>query len=124
MRSIHSPKVAINPEIYQGFTLSQRSGTCHGHRHGHRPLPAEWYEYSLEAGTKAALQTLFHRASKQIPAEIKSHTSDVIFSSHGETRVYFPCPFKETEAASALKVVEAGAVAAIADLRYAKRKRR
>lgn len=81
-------------------------------------------EYSLEAGTKAALQSLLHRANRQIPAEIKSHADDVIFSSLAENKIFIPCPLKETEAASALKAVEAGAVAAIADIRYGKRKKK
>ncbi|TVY59043.1 Succinyl-CoA--L-malate CoA-transferase beta subunit, partial [Lachnellula suecica] len=34
------------------------------------------------------------------------------------TQIYFPCPFKETEATVALKSIEACAVAAIADVRY------
>ena len=81
-------------------------------------------KYSLQAGTKCALQSLLHRASKQIPAEIRSHTSEVIFSSSGGNQVYFPCPFKETEAASALKAVEASAATAIADIRYGRKKRK
>ena len=81
-------------------------------------------EYSLEAGTKAALQSLLHRARKEVPEEIRSYTGDVIFTSPADNQIYFPCPLKETEAASALKAIEAGAVAAIADIRYGKRKRK
>ena len=39
-------------------------------------------------------------------------------------QIYFPCPFKETEAAVALKTIEACAVAAIADLRYGEQRRK
>jgi hypothetical protein len=39
----------------------------------------------------------------------------------GDQTIYFPCPFKETEAAAALK---ASTVAAIADLRYGPQNRK
>ena len=47
------------------------------------------------------------------------HITGVKFQSiENESRISLPCPFKETEAISALKATEAGAVAALTDLRH------
>jgi hypothetical protein len=56
--------------------------------------------------------------------EILERLADVILTTAADgTRIYFPCPFKETEAAVALKSIEASSVAALADLRFGKKKR-
>lgn len=80
-------------------------------------------EYSVRDGAKRALEALSRKA--ELPSEILEHLKDVVFTSttKGDC-LYFPCPFKETEAASALKAVEASAVAAIADLRYGEKRRK
>lgn len=95
--------------------------------------------YSLLRGAQNALCSLLAATTNQIPSEVKKHlqhvnfhtassatsTSDTSSPSPSDTDgLYFPCPFKETEAAAALKAVEASAVAAIADLRYGEKKRK
>jgi hypothetical protein len=80
-------------------------------------------EYSVRDGAKYALQALQQKA--ELPPELQAHLKNVVFSSTttGDC-LYFPCPFKETEAASALKAVEASAVAAIADFRFGQAQRK
>jgi len=75
--------------------------------------------YSLKNGAAIALESLLQVSCYEIPSEFSSLIKKVNFCSNdGEERISLPCPFKETEAVSALKAVEAGAVAAFTDLRY------
>lgn len=81
--------------------------------------------YSLESGTLAALEALLERSRNEIPEAFREHVGQVTFhSAERESRISLPCPFKETEAVSALKAVEAGAVAALTDLRHGKQSRK
>ena len=53
------------------------------------------------------------------------HDTILLFESNGqEDQTAFPCPLKETEAISALKAVEAGVLAAVADLQDGREARR
>ena len=80
--------------------------------------------YSLKTGTATALSALLDVAKQEIPNEFYDHVTDVKFhSTEEEGSVSLPCSFKETEAVSALKAVEAGAVATLTDLRYGPEKR-
>jgi hypothetical protein len=75
--------------------------------------------YSVIDGSKKATEALTKLAGDQIPSEILQHLEDVTLTTATDgTQIYFPCPFKETEATVALKSVEASVVAAIAQLRY------
>ncbi len=75
--------------------------------------------YSMVCGAKQALRDLRSLVGDQIPPEAVSYLDKVTFSTCSDGhRIYFPCPFKENEAAAALKAVEASVVAAISDLRY------
>lgn len=75
--------------------------------------------YSLKDGTASALKALLQRSNHELPIEIQNRTQAVTFHSiEGNGRISTPCPFKETEAVSALKAVEAAAIARIADVRY------
>lgn len=77
------------------------------------------HKYSLQDGAACALKDLLNRTRHEIPDEVIAKTHEVKFHSiEGDGRISTPCPFKETEAVSALKAVEAASVAAIADLRY------
>lgn len=81
--------------------------------------------YSVLSGSKLATDTLSKAAGNQLPPEILQHIEDVtLVTATDGTQIYFPCPFKETEAAVALKTIEACAVAAIADLRYGEQRRK
>lgn len=75
--------------------------------------------YSVLDGSRKATETLTKVAGSQLPTEILQHLGDVTLTTATDgTQIYFPCPFKETEATVALKSVEASAVAALADLRF------
>jgi len=75
--------------------------------------------YSLKNGAAIALDSLLQVSFHEIPNEFRYHAKKVNFCSiDGEGRISLPCPVKETEAVSALKAVEAGAIAALTDLRY------
>lgn len=81
-------------------------------------------QYSVVLGAKQALKHLRLLAGNQIPSEVDPYLERVSISTHSDGHsIYFPCPFKENEAAAALKAVEAAVVAAIADLRYGAQKR-
>ena len=81
-------------------------------------------KYSLKTGTATALSALLDVAKQEIPNGFYDHITGVKFQSiEEEARISLPCSFKETEAVSALKAVEAGAVAALTDLRYGLEKR-
>src|SRR4051812_27653581 len=73
--------------------------------------------YTLLEGTRSALQHLLARAKGQFPEECLQHIARVGFSTANDSGTpYFPSPLKQTEAISAIKVVEAGVAAAIADI--------
>jgi len=75
--------------------------------------------YSVLDGSKRATTTLARLVVDQLPSECLQHLEDVTLTTSTDgTQIYFPCPFKETEATVALKSLEASVVAAIADLRY------
>ncbi|KAF2738842.1 alpha-methylacyl-CoA racemase [Polyplosphaeria fusca] len=80
--------------------------------------------YTLLDGTRQALDHLLSRAQGQIPDESLSHIANVNFSTANSGSPYFPSPLKQTEAISALKAVEAGLAAAIADLQNGTQDRR
>jgi hypothetical protein len=81
--------------------------------------------YSVIYGAKQALKDLRSLLGDQIPPEVDSHLERVSISTCSDGhKIYFPCPFKENEAAAALKAVEGAVVAAIADLRYGAQKRK
>lgn len=87
--------------------------------------PPNTTPYSVITGSKEATQNLLHATSGQIPQEILKHLENVTYTTATDgTQIYFPCPFKETEATVALKSIEASVVAAIADLRYGEQKRK
>ena len=81
--------------------------------------------YSVIDGCKHGTEALRKAAGEQLPPELLQHIKDVtLVTATDGTQIYFPCPFKETEAAVALKTIEACAVAAIADLRYGEQRRK
>ncbi|PQE13225.1 caib baif family enzyme protein [Rutstroemia sp. NJR-2017a BBW] len=81
--------------------------------------------YSVIEGAKQATQALLEVASSELPSEVSKKIQNVTLTTNTDgTQIYFPCPFKETEATVALKSVEASFVAAIADLRYGAEKRK
>ena len=91
-----------------------------GYTNGIRTTP-----YSVIDGSKRATEALKTLAGNQLPPEILKHAREVTLTSAIDgTQIYFPCPFKETEATVALKSIEASAVAAIADLRYGNQNRK
>ncbi|KAM0152180.1 hypothetical protein ACHAPG_007837 [Botrytis cinerea] len=81
--------------------------------------------YSVINGSQEATRTLQQLVSSKLPSEVLKHLEKVTYTTATDgTQIYFPCPFKETEATVALKSVEASVVAAIADLRYGEQKRK
>jgi hypothetical protein len=81
--------------------------------------------YSVIEGAKQATQALLEVAGSELPSDVFKHIQNVTLTTNTDgTQIYFPCPFKETEATVALKWVEASLVAAIADLRYGAEKRK
>lgn len=75
--------------------------------------------YSVLEGSRAATQALQKLVGDQLLPEFAEHLKDVTLTTATDgTQIYFPCPFKETEATVALKSVEASVAAALADLRY------
>jgi len=79
--------------------------------------------YSMRKETRRALRKLLQLAKGQIPLECRQLIADVSFTSSNAGVPTFPCPLKETEAAGALKAIEGGIAAAIANLRYGARAR-
>ncbi|KAJ8110200.1 hypothetical protein OPT61_g6892 [Boeremia exigua] len=73
--------------------------------------------YSLLEGTKTALEQVLLKAKDNLPREALPHISRIHFSTANTGSPYFPSPLKQTEAITALKAVEAGVAAAIADLK-------
>ncbi|KAF2139567.1 uncharacterized protein K452DRAFT_289573 [Aplosporella prunicola CBS 121167] len=80
--------------------------------------------YSMADETRRTLDNLLHLAKSQIPSECRDIIARTTFHTDNTGSPYFPCPFKETEATSALKAVEAGMAAAIADLVYGEQDRK
>lgn len=81
--------------------------------------------YSVINGSQEATRTLQQLVGSELPSEVLKHLEKVTYTTATDgTQIYFPCPFKETEATVALKSVEASVVAAIADLRYGEQKRK
>ncbi|KAF2194940.1 CoA-transferase family III [Zopfia rhizophila CBS 207.26] len=72
----------------------------------------------LLEGTRDALDHLLYKAKHQLPEECFPHIAKANFSTANTGTPYFPSPLKQTEAISALKAVEAGVAAAIADFSY------
>ncbi|KAG4025932.1 hypothetical protein MFRU_048g00430 [Monilinia fructicola] len=88
-------------------------------------IGADTKPYSVIDGAKEATRTLQQLTGSELPSEILKHLENVTFTTATDgTQIYFPCPFKETEATVALKSVEASVVAAIGDLRYGEQKRK
>lgn len=88
-------------------------------------IEADTKPYSVIDGAKEATRTLQQLTGNELPSEILKHLENVTFTTATDgTQIYFPCPFKETEATVALKSVEASVVAAIGDLRYGEQKRK
>jgi hypothetical protein len=72
-----------------------------------------------------ALAQLLRSANDVIPREVKCRAKEVVFGLNGRRdQIGLPCPFKETEAISALKAVEAGLVATITNLQDGHKARR
>jgi hypothetical protein len=80
--------------------------------------------FSTVEGCSAALKALLHLTQDEVPKESLPLIDTVAFKSVNDGSPYFPCPLKETEAISALKAVEAGVAASIANLVYGERQRR
>ena len=77
------------------------------------------HRYSVLDGARKATETLRKLAVDQLPPESFQHLDGVTLTTTTDgTQIYFPCPFKETEALVALKSVEASVAAAIAALRF------
>ncbi|OCK78547.1 alpha-methylacyl-CoA racemase [Lepidopterella palustris CBS 459.81] len=81
-------------------------------------------DYSMLRETRKTLDTLLRLAKDQIPDECLPIINNVEFTTANTGSPYFPSPFKQTEATSALKAVEAGVAASIANIAYGERKRR
>jgi hypothetical protein len=97
------------------------AGAANGYTNG---KPAG-QKYSVLEGAQDATAALKNVARDQLPPEILEHLQNVQLTTATDgTQIYFPCPFKETEATVALKSIEASAVAAIADIRYGKERRK
>jgi hypothetical protein len=80
--------------------------------------------YSMQRESRKALSLLLGLTKAQIPPECRKLILDVAFSTLNAGTPYFPCPLKQTEAISALKAVETGIAAAIANFRFGQRPRR
>lgn len=75
--------------------------------------------YSVLDNSRKATESLCKVAGQLLPTEVLHQLKNVTYTTATDgTQIYFPCPFKETEATVALKSVEASIVAAIAALRY------
>lgn len=63
--------------------------------------------YSVIDGCKHGTEALRKAAGEQLPPELLQHIKDVtLVTATDGTQIYFPCPFKETEAAVALKTMK------------------
>ncbi|KAJ8065075.1 hypothetical protein OCU04_005788 [Sclerotinia nivalis] len=87
--------------------------------------PSGTTPYSVVDGSQEATRKLQQLVGGELPSDVLKHLEDVTYTTATDgTQIYFPCPFKETEATVALKSVEASVVAAIADLRCGELKRK
>lgn len=74
--------------------------------------------HSVQEGIELALAQLLRSANDIIPREVKCSAREVVFELNGRRdQIGLPCPFKETEAISALQAVEADLVATITNLK-------
>ncbi|KAF1958366.1 CoA-transferase family III [Byssothecium circinans] len=89
------------------FIGATNDNVCNGSSH---------HSSALLDGTRRALKHLLAQANGQLPKECLPHVQSVGFSTANTGSPYFPSPLKQTEAISALKAVEAGLAALIADL--------
>jgi hypothetical protein len=80
--------------------------------------------YYMLDETENAREKILRAAESQIPSGCEDLIRAVTFTTANNGTPHFPCPFKETETAGALKAVEAGIATAIADLRYGKQPRK
>ena len=96
-------------------SVNGQNGTAVSHAGGSNPMLKD---------TRAALGQLLHQAGNQIPAEVLPLIENVVFNTTNSGSPYFPTPFKQTEAISALKAVEAGLASAIANLEHGDKQRR
>ncbi|KAF2455789.1 CoA-transferase family III domain-containing protein [Lineolata rhizophorae] len=71
--------------------------------------------YSMLDETQRTLSTLLSLAKDQIPSECLPYVANVDFKTTNDGTPYFPTPFKQTEAISALKALEAAMAGLIAD---------
>lgn len=82
------------------------------------------HPYSVPVAAKQTTDFLLKCSGSEIPKEVQEHLDSVTWSTNSDHhQIYFPCPFRETEAAAALKAIEACTVASIADIRFGKKKR-
>lgn len=75
--------------------------------------------YDVRVGAQTATSRLLETLQGQLPPEILHQVQNVqLTSTSNGSKIYFPCPFKETEAIVALKSLEACVVAALGKTRY------
>lgn len=81
------------------------------------PEAVEHHLHGVATRAKQALHSLIQSSRSQLPGPFIDHARNTAFL-HGTIGdvVCFPCPLQEQEAAAALKALEGGAVAAIANL--------
>jgi hypothetical protein len=72
--------------------------------------------YSTLESTKKAIQSLVEDPLLCIPSQVKSLLSRTTFTN--DSAPILPCPFKQLEAAAALKAVEAATANAIGEIRF------
>lgn len=80
--------------------------------------------YCILEETRKVLKELLCLARGQIPQECLPLINQVDFKTSNTGTPYFPVPLRESEALTALKAVEAGVAASIADLIYGEKRRR
>lgn len=72
--------------------------------------------FSVLNSTQEALQTLVTDPSLPIPPEVRALLSKTTFTNQSDP--ILPCPFRQLEAAAALKAVEAAVANAIGKVRF------
>lgn len=78
--------------------------------------------YSTKSGASAALEELLSQSSRTtLPDKAVEYARKVQFT--GRDTIVLPCVMKEVEASAALKAVEAGIAAAIAEVRYGQKEK-
>ena len=73
--------------------------------------------FSVLESTEKAIRTLVEDPLLPIPREVKALISKITFTNESEP-ILLPCPFRELEAAAALKTIEAAVANAIGKLRF------